>query len=58
MGGSVQVLLLKSIAIAAFSGVSVLCFKRNLWLVVGALVAHGTFDTDAIQTPLPSYIAN
>jgi hypothetical protein len=44
MGGSVQVLLFESIAIAAFSGVSVLGFKRNLWLVVGALVAHGIFD--------------
>jgi hypothetical protein len=44
MGGSVQVLLVESIAIAAFSGVSVLGFKHNLWLVVGALVTHGIFD--------------
>ncbi|HEY9639622.1 MAG TPA: hypothetical protein V6C57_04020 [Coleofasciculaceae cyanobacterium] len=44
MGGSVQVLLLESIAIAAFWGISVLGFKRNLWLVVGALAAHGIFD--------------
>jgi hypothetical protein len=44
MGGSVQALLLESIAIAAFSGLSVLGFKRNLWLVVGAIVAHGIFD--------------
>jgi hypothetical protein len=44
MGGSVQVLLLESIAIAVFMGLSVLGFKRNLWLVVGALLAHGIFD--------------
>jgi hypothetical protein len=44
MGGSVQVLLFESIAIAAFSGLSVLGFRRNLWLVVGALLAHGNFD--------------
>ena len=44
MGGSVQVLLSESIAIAAFVGLSVLGFKRNLWLVVGALLAHGIFD--------------
>ena len=44
MGGSVRVLLFESIAIAAFSGLSVLGFKRNLWLVVGALLAHGIFD--------------
>jgi hypothetical protein len=44
MGGSVQVLLLESIAIAAFMGLAVLGFKRNLWLVVGALLAHGIFD--------------
>lgn len=44
MGGSVQVLLLESIAIAAFSTVSVLGFKRNLWWVVGALAGHGIFD--------------
>lgn len=44
IGGSVQVLLLESIAIAAFVGLSVLGFRRNLWLVVGALLAHGVFD--------------
>lgn len=44
LGGSVQVLLFESIAIAAFLALSVLGFKRNLWLVVGALLAHGIFD--------------
>ena len=44
MGGSVQVLLLESIAIAAFVGLSVLGFKRNLWLVAVALAGHGVLD--------------
>jgi hypothetical protein len=44
MSGSVRVLLLESIAIVAFSGISVFGFKYNLWLVVGALVAHSIFD--------------
>jgi hypothetical protein len=44
MGGSVQALLFESIAIAAFLALSVLGFKRNLWLVVAALLAHGIFD--------------
>jgi len=44
MSGSVQVLLFESVPMAAFLGLSVLGFKRNLWLVVGALLAHGIFD--------------
>lgn len=44
MGGSVRVLLLESIAIAAFLALAVLGFRRNLWLIVGALFAHGIYD--------------
>jgi len=44
IGGSLQALLVESIAIAAFVGLTVVGFKRNLWLVVAALAAHGVFD--------------
>jgi hypothetical protein len=44
LSGSVRALLFESIAIVAFSYISVLGFKRNLWLVVGALGAHSIFD--------------
>ena len=37
--------LLSELAIAAvFTGVAVVGFKRNLWLVVGALAGHGVLD--------------
>ena len=37
--------LLSELAIAAvFTGVAVIGFKRNLWLVVGALAGHGVLD--------------
>lgn len=42
--GSLQTLALESIAILAFLAVSVAGFKRSLWLVVGALAAHGLYD--------------
>ena len=45
MGGSVQALLVETSVIAAFVLASVLGFKFNLWLVVGALFAHGVFDS-------------
>jgi len=44
MGGSVKALLIESLFIAAFFGVAIIGFKRNLWFVVGALLAHGVFD--------------
>jgi len=44
MGGSTQALEMESVAIAAFLLVTMLGFKLNLWLVVGALFAHGVFD--------------
>lgn len=42
--GSGKTLLNESMFIAVFYGVAVFGFKRNLWLVVGALFAHGVFD--------------
>jgi hypothetical protein len=44
MGGSVRALILESIVMSAFVCVAVLGFRLNLWLVVGALAAHGVFD--------------
>ena len=44
MGGSMQALLVESLAIAAFVGAAVAGFKRSAWLVVAALAAHGVFD--------------
>lgn len=44
MGGSVQAVIGESLVMAVFLGATVLGFKRNLWLVVAALVAHGLFD--------------
>ena len=44
MGGSTRALMHESLVIAGFLLVSVVGFKRNLWLLVVALVAHGMFD--------------
>lgn len=44
IGGSTRALALEAIPISAFVLASVLGFKRSLWFVVGALVAHGLFD--------------
>lgn len=44
MGGSTGTLLIESLFIAAFWGAAALGFKRNLWLIVGALLSHGIFD--------------
>jgi len=44
MGGSMQALGLESVAMAEFLLIAILGFKLNLWLVVGALCAHGIFD--------------
>ena len=45
MGGSGATLAKESVVIAAFLLVSILGFKRSLWLLVGALFAHGVFDS-------------
>ena len=44
MGGSLHALATESIAITAFLLISIVGFKKNLWLIVGALWAHGVFD--------------
>ena len=44
MGGSKPALLQELIGTTAFLAVTVIGFKRNLWLIVVALAAHGGFD--------------
>ena len=44
MDGSAHALGLETIALSAFVLVSVIGFRTNLWLVVGALAGHGLFD--------------
>jgi hypothetical protein len=45
MGGSMRALGLESMPMAGFIFVTILGFKRNLWWVVGALFAHGVYDS-------------
>jgi hypothetical protein len=44
MGGSTHALLSELVATAAFVVLSAVGFRRNLWLVVIGLLAHGIFD--------------
>lgn len=44
MGGSMRALIVESIVMSAFALAAVAGLKRNLWLVVAALAAHGIFD--------------
>ncbi len=44
MGGSMQALMSESVGIAVFVSAAVIGFKRNLWIVVLALIGHGIFD--------------
>ncbi|MDD2923887.1 hypothetical protein [Rhodoferax sp.] len=44
MGGSINAMGIESLVMLAFLVAAVLGFKRNLWLVVVALLAHGVFD--------------
>jgi hypothetical protein len=44
MGGSIHALLAESAGITAFLLIALAGFKRNLWLLVVALAAHGGFD--------------
>ena len=44
MGGSGEALLAESAAMLVFLGATFLGFRRNLWIVVAALVGHGLFD--------------
>jgi len=44
MGGSTEALVIEVLVGLAFLGVAVAGFRSTLWLVVGALAAHGVFD--------------
>jgi hypothetical protein len=44
MAEAMNALLLESAAFVFFGVLSVLGFKRNLWIVAGALSGHGVFD--------------
>lgn len=44
MGGSGQALAFESIISLGFIVTATVGFKRNLWLVAGALAAHGIYD--------------
>ena len=44
LGGSNHALLSELVATAAFIVLSAVGFRRNLWLVVVGLLAHGVFD--------------
>jgi hypothetical protein len=44
MGASTQTLVLESLVATAFLSAAVLGFRSSLWLVVGALAAHGILD--------------
>jgi hypothetical protein len=54
MGGSVSAMSMETAALVAFVTVSVIGFRTNLWLIVGALAGHGLFDffhSDLIRNP-------
>jgi hypothetical protein len=44
MGGTTHALIIESSVMTAFLIVAFAGFKRNLWMVVAALVGHGVFD--------------
>jgi hypothetical protein len=44
IGGSAHALVLESLVMAAFAVVAIAGFRRNVWLAVCALAAHGLFD--------------
>ena len=44
MGKSTPALTIESVVAGIFVMLAVAGFKRNLWLVVGALAGHGVFD--------------
>ena len=44
MGGSGAALISECAAMMLFVGAAVVGFRRNLWIVVWALLAHGVFD--------------
>ncbi len=44
IGNSIHAALAEMVPMALFSLLAIWGFKRNLWIVVGALIAHGVFD--------------
>jgi hypothetical protein len=44
IGGSTQVLIIESLVGVLFVATATAGFRSSLWLVVGALAAHGIFD--------------
>lgn len=44
MGGTTELLSLETAMFFVFVSAAVLGFRTNLWIVVGALAGHGTFD--------------
>ncbi len=44
MGGSMHALLAEASVTVIFLSAVVIGFKRNLWIIVAALLAHGVFD--------------
>lgn len=44
MGGSTRSLVLELVGMGVFMVLAVIGFRRNLWLVVVAIGAHGVFD--------------
>jgi hypothetical protein len=44
MAGAPNALFGESVPIALFVFASVIGFKRNLWIIVAALIGHGLFD--------------
>ncbi|MFN0169984.1 MAG: hypothetical protein ACKV22_26470 [Bryobacteraceae bacterium] len=44
MGGSTSALTIESLVACVFLTVAVVGFRKNLWLIVAALVGHGVFD--------------
>jgi hypothetical protein len=44
IGGSTEALLIDGVVMAAFVTVATIGFRKNLWLVVACLAAHGVLD--------------
>lgn len=44
MGASARALIMEIVAASGFSALALIGFKKNLWLVAAAILAHGIFD--------------
>jgi hypothetical protein len=44
MGGSTRALIIEILVASGFSLMAIIGYRRNLWLIVIALVGHGAFD--------------